>query len=355
MAVEVLDIALRGMATGLFLICILVISADRIAMSAKLASFLTAITSLARIWSILPPGFEMNDGLMTVLGLIGAWAPFALNWLLLSIFLDDKRALGVWMMSGAVISVGTTLTFWTSELVPFLRVYAALHFLALSGMILASYRGDLLDARRRMRLILAITLSVFAIGRAVISTQVVGPTSEGMALAQTAAYCACVFLFVWWSLRADLDNWPGEVLAAKNPEPDPVQMHGIQKVLIARIDTAMTQGIWRREGLTVADLAQEVGVPEHRVRKAINQVLGYRNFASFINRKRIEAAKARLCRPDDAEVTVLEIAYDVGFRSLGPFNRYFREETGQSPTEFRALNITTSPVNFEKDPPIIEK
>jgi len=49
----------------------------------------------------------------------------------------------------------------------------------------------------------------------------------------------------------------------------------------------------REEGLTIGMLATKLAVPEHRLRRAINQSLGYRNFSSFINRARIEAASKR--------------------------------------------------------------
>jgi AraC-like DNA-binding protein len=43
-------------------------------------------------------------------------------------------------------------------------------------------------------------------------------------------------------------------------------------------------------------------------------------------------------RPDDgqAERTILSIAYDVGFASLGPFSRAFRDMNGMTPTQYRA-------------------
>jgi AraC-like DNA-binding protein len=97
----------------------------------------------------------------------------------------------------------------------------------------------------------------------------------------------------------------------------------------------MEAGVWQVEGLTVGGLAQKVGAPEHQVRKAINRGLGHRNFASFINRARIDAAIKRLDGPEASEETILEIAFDVGFSSLGPFNRAFRETTGKSPKDFR--------------------
>jgi AraC-like DNA-binding protein len=37
--------------------------------------------------------------------------------------------------------------------------------------------------------------------------------------------------------------------------------------------------------------------------------------------------------------TGLEIAQETGFVSLGPFNRAFRAQTGQSPTELRRAGL----------------
>jgi len=78
-------------------------------------------------------------------------------------------------------------------------------------------------------------------------------------------------------------------------------------------------------------------LPEYRLRQAINEGLGYRNFNAFINHYRLEEAKAALADPGQRDVPVLTIAMDAGFQSLGPFNRAFKAETGQTPTEFRRL------------------
>jgi AraC-like DNA-binding protein len=96
---------------------------------------------------------------------------------------------------------------------------------------------------------------------------------------------------------------------------------------------------YRQEGLTIAGLAQQLGLPEYRLRRLINQALGYRNFNSFVNHYRIAEAKAALGDAQQAEVPVLTIALDAGFSSLGPFNRAFKAETGMTPTEFRRASL----------------
>src|SRR4029077_20284515 len=105
---------------------------------------------------------------------------------------------------------------------------------------------------------------------------------------------------------------------------------------------AMTPDVWRREGLTIGQLAREVGITEHRLRHLVNVRLGHRNFAQYLNAHRIEVAKQHLADPASATRTVAEIAFDLGFGSLGPFNRAFGEMTGATPTVWRRQALASA-------------
>jgi AraC-like DNA-binding protein len=100
--------------------------------------------------------------------------------------------------------------------------------------------------------------------------------------------------------------------------------------------------VWRREDLTIGQLAEQAGVPEHRLRKIINEGLGYRNFAAFLGERRVTAAKAALADPESGRKTVSSIAYEAGFNSLASFNRVFREIAGTTPTAFRQQALGAS-------------
>jgi AraC-like DNA-binding protein len=93
------------------------------------------------------------------------------------------------------------------------------------------------------------------------------------------------------------------------------------------------QHAYRREGLTVASLAADLGMGEAALRTLINQQLGYRNFNDFLHHHRLQEAAARLAAED---LPVLTIALDCGYGSIGPFNRAFRQRFGMTPTEYRA-------------------
>ena len=99
--------------------------------------------------------------------------------------------------------------------------------------------------------------------------------------------------------------------------------------------------VFRQEGLTIGALASRLAVPQERLRRAINEGLGYRNFNAFINHYRLDDAKTALSNSSQEDVPVLTIAMDAGFQSLGPFNRAFKVDTGMTPTEYRRMAHST--------------
>jgi AraC-like DNA-binding protein len=97
--------------------------------------------------------------------------------------------------------------------------------------------------------------------------------------------------------------------------------------------------IYRQEGLTIGALAQRLATHEHKVRELINDQLGFRNFNAFLNHYRITEAQHLLADPEARHRNVAEVAFEVGFRSLGPFNKAFKDATGRTPTEFRGVRL----------------
>ena len=103
---------------------------------------------------------------------------------------------------------------------------------------------------------------------------------------------------------------------------------------LEELERFMTQGhAYRREGLSLADLAQTTHMTEATLRALINQRLGFRNFNDFLHHHRLREATERLSRED---LPILTIALECGYGSIGPFNRAFKQRMGATPTEFRA-------------------
>jgi AraC-like DNA-binding protein len=207
-------------------------------------------------------------------------------------------------------------------------------------VVARSWRGDLVESRRRLRgpfltlvTLYVLTLSAFEIAE---SLGFFYDWFRLLGAASLAFYCGAG-AFVFLQARPSL-------FGAAEIAPAPADgLDAGDRLTLDKLQAEMEAGAWRREGLTIGDLAAAVGVPEHRLRPLINDHLGFRNFAAFVNARRIEAAKAMLVDPGQSRTTVAAIAFDLGFGSLGPFNRAFKEATGVTPTEFRRAQ--SSPIS----------
>jgi len=205
---------------------------------------------------------------------------------------------------------------------------------------LASWRADLVEGRRRLRTIVVAATALYTVGQ-LLAAWALGLTLRAAVESPlNAAGTAALTMGVAWLLlqmragalfaapqAAATEPVPAVSLPALDP-PEPRQ--------VATLNRLMTQErVYREPSLTVAALALRMGLPEHRLRKLINQSLGHRNFNVFLNTHRVEDAKRALRDTAQAEVPVLTIAMDAGFQSLGPFNRAFKAATGVTPSEYR--------------------
>ena len=136
------------------------------------------------------------------------------------------------------------------------------------------------------------------------------------------------------SLKSGFFNEP-ELATTSNTTSKPE----IDKALINELlQVVEGQHYYRTEGLTISGLADKLKVKEYKLRQAINQQLGFRNFNDFLNSYRIQEACEQLIDPKKKEFTVLEIAFELGYNSLAPFNKAFKNNTGMTPTEYKKLN-----------------
>jgi len=89
-------------------------------------------------------------------------------------------------------------------------------------------------------------------------------------------------------------------------------------------------------GVTIAGICESLGIPVHRMSKALNSV-ERKNFYLMMNEYRVEFAKELLVR--DKDKGILEIALESGFNSKSPFNDIFKKLTGCTPREYRQRNL----------------
>ena len=203
-------------------------------------------------------------------------------------------------------------------------------------------QDDLIEKRRMIRLWLPVLVGLQAalvlVYEMVIGTNVTTPAIQLV----NALLILALTLFGGLALLQTDTRLLVDVAGAAPDEdarPDAASLSPSEIVLKEKLDAAMAEGYYRTPGLTIAALADHLGTPEHRLRALINQRLGQRNFSSFLNRHRIAEAKRILADREQVDLPVLTIAMDLGYNSLATFNRAFRSEASETPTDFRKSAI----------------
>lgn len=85
--------------------------------------------------------------------------------------------------------------------------------------------------------------------------------------------------------------------------------------------------------LTLPQLAAQVQLSTNELSARINKEIGL-NFFDFVNSYRVAEVKRLLQNGEHHRQTLLGIALDAGFNSKASFNRVFKKQTGQTPTEY---------------------
>jgi AraC-like DNA-binding protein len=87
--------------------------------------------------------------------------------------------------------------------------------------------------------------------------------------------------------------------------------------------------------ITIETLARELGMHTRLLSQIINETYK-KNFKGFILEYRIRESMEILADSHQADLTVLEILYQVGFNSKSAFNNQFKLYTNLTPLEYRA-------------------
>lgn len=338
-----LETLARGVAIGGFGVTGLALALDRRATPMRWVGGLFFLCAIAHVLDGCRPG-GTNHAAPVIWAM--SVATTGLFWPLAYALFADERQFSVhrlWPAAGLVALWGIARALPEDICRPFWLVFnlasvgLVLHALS---VIWRGWRGDLVVERRRLRGPVMVAAAGYML---LLSAQDVAWATglpwfyaSGLSQALVLAILAVAASVVLLRPLPLLVEAPAERVE-RTVSPPSLDLSPADRLVLARLETAMDQDeVWRGEDLSITALAALVGAPEHRLRKLINGVLGHRNFADFVNGRRVEAAKVALAAPDLALKSISTIAYDLGFASLGPFNRAFRAATGVTPTEWRA-------------------
>jgi len=194
--------------------------------------------------------------------------------------------------------------------------------------------GDLVERRRRLRvLVVAAGGAYVAIASLVQGYNLVMGTHTPPLL--VGLNLALIFALGCAALATLVQPRAADWLTADEP-PAASRLDAIERQALVALTRALDrEAIYRQESLTIGQLAAHLRVPEYLLRRVINRGLGFRNFNDFLHSYRIREACDRLGRREQDHLPVLTIALDVGYASIGPFNRAFKARMGLTPTAYR--------------------
>ena len=340
---ETLDIILRSSAvTGILIYLILAIRDGRksiavrysmLACTALLAVFISDRSQ--PIWFYAPVRlidmFSIPLIWWSALALLYTdFRPRALHWAGLGLYILAILPWRLWIIGWT--DFPEVYPFWVIDMLTFLL------FGHLGWVTLAGFRNDLVDRRRRMRIIMLTIIIVATLASTTGETFLEAAGNDNLVLAYTAFITTLsIGAVILWSsrLHPEVFQFAPTIAPQSDTNIDPRDIAAHARL----VDIMETERAYTEHGLTIGELAAKVGIPEHQLRALINQSMGYRNFASFLNGYRIEAAKSVLSDPAEARLPVLTVAMDAGFGSLAPFNRAFKAAQGITPSEYRAQKL----------------
>ena len=336
---QIFELLLRGVAIG-------AVSATGLAFLRSKAGVSVRIAGLLFCLSVVGYIVNSSDTLRQCPPLIG-WPLTLLSlggsgyfWLFVYTLFEDRRITPLTLLPAAVltavglvaINVGplSNAPIWIFH--NSIEIALSLHAFFI---IYSSWRGDLVEARRQLRAPFTAALTTYVITLSAFEiAEDLGFYAAWYSLAGATMLALFCFAGTVFFLEAN-----AALFGAAAPRPSTDQAASLDpadRLALEKLNALMDQAqAWRREGLTIGMVAQEIGVPEHRLRRLINDHLSHRNFVAFVNARRIQAAQRILSDPTQARVTVAAVAFDLGFGSLGPFNRAFKDATGQTPTQWR--------------------
>ncbi|KQB42601.1 helix-turn-helix domain-containing protein [Flavobacterium aquidurense] len=112
----------------------------------------------------------------------------------------------------------------------------------------------------------------------------------------------------------------------------------LQEMKLILIDVMNTKKPFLDPELSVFKLASQLDISSHQLSYIINKGFD-ENFYHFINRYRIEEAKKMIQDPNMQHLSLIGIAFEVGFNSKTVFNTTFKKTTNQTPSEFKKANL----------------
>lgn len=132
--------------------------------------------------------------------------------------------------------------------------------------------------------------------------------------------------------------------AAEEEDTGPYRKSALPETQLATYATRLEQlvqddRIYLDPTLSLATLANRMKIPRHHLSQLFSRHYNS-SFSQYINSLRVEHARAELLKPLPENENLEDLALHCGFNSKTSFNRYFKAQTGYTPSDYRAKHTS---------------
>lgn len=313
---------------------------DRTRSRSKMILILLLISLSGLMIDTVPPELAPPMALKALAKLVSIPNVGLIWWLGLSIF-DDKFRINKLAWTGMILETSGPVLMWlvyvgviasvpkATEYVTIMIALALVFHLVWVGV--ASYRDDLIQPRREAR-VWIVVLVVLTLTLVLVAQLTTGRDVSGL-LRMSIAFPVSVLSLFW---LARFQSSALEFKSTSDTDDESSSIPAKDRAAFQRLLKTMAEDKpYLDPDLSIGRLATRVGVPAHQLRTIINQGMDFRNFAAFLAHYRIADIKLLLCDPQNARTPILTIALNHGFSSISTFNRTFKNEVGQTASQFR--------------------
>jgi AraC-like DNA-binding protein len=114
------------------------------------------------------------------------------------------------------------------------------------------------------------------------------------------------------------------------------------------IQNLLRKEVYKEVDLNLKKMAEMLSIHTHQLSQYLNEHHAM-NFNSFINEKRIQAAKILLLQKEDEPI--INVAFEVGFNSISSFHEAFKRFAGMAPGDYRKHNKSIHKIHDLLDSP----
>ncbi|MFK8031077.1 MAG: helix-turn-helix domain-containing protein [Gammaproteobacteria bacterium] len=339
-ALSLTEIMLRGASAGLLLLLAMVLMRyARCCMASRFGALFALGTATYATQS--SEALHHSEGLTGFVISFFCLQCVTFFWWFANAALDDDFEWRAWHWTPfAAISVLTVFYVFVPPLAAAAHLTAQIIMLAMAihvlWVALAERRHDLLEQRRTVRLVFVAITGVACIGGVLVELLVGHQLPQWLDTLLALEIFVISLSFSIFLLQPAKPLIPANAAPGSDSTPDisPADVYEMGK-----LEELMRSGFYTRDSLTISEVGEALEIPEHRLRKLINQQLGFRNFTAYLNSHRLSDAKSMLADPKNARRQITQIAFELGYGSITPFNRAFKADQGMTPTEFRRMAL----------------